>query len=143
MTFRNRFRKFIYFFLHSDINKKLQILREWHSFKADPEGRAGCMLIGYEAFRSLVFYTEKKLEMSQIDIDRIKKSVDEYLLKPGADLVVCDEGHVIKNRKSTTSRAVNKIWSRRRIILTGTPIQNNLKECKFNDQLSLRFFFLF
>lgn len=45
-------------------------------------------------------------------------------------MVVCDEGHVIKNRKSTTSRAVNKISSRRRIILTGTPIQNNLKECK-------------
>lgn len=42
------------------------------------------MLIGYEAFRSLVFYTEKpKLEMSQMEMDRIKKLVDEYLLKPG------------------------------------------------------------
>lgn len=89
------------------------------------------MLIGYEAFRSLVFYADKsKPDMSQADLDRIKKMVEEYLLKPGADLVVCDEGHVIKNRKSTTSRAVNKISSRRRIILTGTPIQNNLKECK-------------
>lgn len=59
-------------------------MREWHSFKADPEGRAGCMLIGYEAFRSLVFYTEKpKLELSQSEMDRIKKCVDEYLLKPG------------------------------------------------------------
>ncbi|KAG4080668.1 hypothetical protein HA402_013198 [Bradysia odoriphaga] len=113
----------------SDINKKLQILREWHSFKADPDGRAGCMLIGYEAFRSLVFYADKsKTDMSQVELDRIRKMVEEYLLKPGADLVVCDEGHVIKNRKSTTSRAVNKISSRRRIILTGTPIQNNLKE---------------
>ncbi|XP_037038304.1 transcriptional regulator ATRX-like isoform X2 [Bradysia coprophila] len=113
----------------SDINKKLQILREWHSFKADPDGKAGCMLIGYEAFRSLVFYADKsKPDMSQVDLDRIRKMVEEYLLKPGADLVVCDEGHVIKNRKSTTSRAVNKISSRRRIILTGTPIQNNLKE---------------
>lgn len=54
------------------------------------------------------------------------------LIFVGADLVVCDEGHVIKNRKSTTSLAVNKISSRRRIILTGTPIQNNLKECKFD-----------
>lgn len=74
--------------VNRDISKKLQILREWHSFKADPDGRAGCMLIGYEAFRSLVFYTEKpKLELSQVEMDRIKKSVDEYLLTPGENVV--------------------------------------------------------
>ncbi|KAJ6649538.1 Transcriptional regulator ATRX like, partial [Pseudolycoriella hygida] len=121
--------KVLHFPDSSDIKKKLQILREWHTFKADPEGRAGCMLIGYEAFRSLVFYSKKpKPEISQAEMERIKKYVDEYLLKPGADLVVCDEGHVIKNRKSTTSLAVNKVSTKRRIILTGTPIQNNLKE---------------
>lgn len=38
---------------------------------------------------------------------------------------------MIKNRKSSTSLAVNKIETKRRIILTGTPIQNNLKECKY------------
>lgn len=48
----------------------------------------------------------------------------------GADLVVCDEGHVIKNSKSAISMAVSQIATPRRIILTGTPIQNNLKECK-------------
>lgn len=83
-----------FFAVQRDISKKLQILREWHSFKADPDGRAGCMLIGYEAFRSLVFYTEKpKLELSQIEMDRIKKSVDEYLLTPGENVCfyVCEK----------------------------------------------------
>lgn len=42
------------------------------------------MLIGYEAFRSLVFYTDKtKKRMSPAEVDRIEKAVTEYLLKPG------------------------------------------------------------
>lgn len=61
----------------------------------------------------------------------MRQSIHKYLLDPGADLVVCDEGHMIKNQKSTTSTAVNKIMTKRRIVLTGTPIQNNLKECKY------------
>lgn len=64
------------------------------------------------------------------ELDGLRKKIHQYLLDPGADLVVCDEGHMIKNQKSTTSAAVNKIKTRRRIVLTGTPIQNNLKECE-------------
>lgn len=46
--------------------------------------------------------------------------------------MVCDEGHMIKNEKTALSVAINKIRTMRRIILTGTPLQNNLKECKLN-----------
>lgn len=90
--------------------------------------------MGYEAFRMLVFYHQSKKTKqiySQAQRSQLEKSVRKYLLEPGADLVVCDEGHMIKNQKSATSLAVNKIGSRRRIVLTGTPIQNNLKECKW------------
>lgn len=68
--------------------------------------------------------------MAKDQLDAIKRKVEETLLNPGADIVICDEGHMIKNRKSATSLAVNEIKTRKRIILTGTPIQNNLKECK-------------
>lgn len=47
----------------------------------------------------------------------------------GPDLIVCDEGHLIKNEKAIRSQALNRVKTRRRIMLTGTPIQNNLKEC--------------
>lgn len=46
------------------------------------------------------------------------------------DLVVCDEGHYLKNDKGATYQTVNSVTTRRRILLTGTPIQNQLIECK-------------
>ncbi|CAL1535176.1 unnamed protein product, partial [Lymnaea stagnalis] len=43
------------------------------------------------------------------------------------DYVILDEGHKIKN-PTKTSKSVHLIPARHRIILTGTPVQNNLKE---------------
>ncbi|XP_031623434.1 transcriptional regulator ATRX-like isoform X3 [Contarinia nasturtii] len=123
--------KVFYFPEQSDISSKLQTLSEWSQCGKDGNKQAGCLLLGYEAFRVLVFYhaSKKSLQMySTNELEKIRQKIHKYLLDPGADLVVCDEGHMIKNQKSTTSAAVNKISTRRRIVLTGTPIQNNLKE---------------
>ncbi|KAL5016706.1 hypothetical protein ScPMuIL_006295 [Solemya velum] len=43
------------------------------------------------------------------------------------DYMILDEGHKIKNPTKTT-KGVHAISARNRVILTGTPIQNNLKE---------------
>ncbi|KAK0085266.1 hypothetical protein PV325_005517 [Microctonus aethiopoides] len=81
----------------------------------------GILIIGYEMFRNLTNATKK-----------VKKSVRESILKclvdPGADLVVCDEGHLLKNEDSAISKAMRRIRTLRRIVLTGTPLQNNLIE---------------
>lgn len=77
-------------------------------------------------------------------MDQRKLSSAEYsilyqmFIDPGADLVVCDEGHLLKNPSSQLSVAINKIRTLRRIILTGTPLQNNLKECEYPFGLLFR-----
>jgi TATA-binding protein-associated factor len=42
--------------------------------------------------------------------------------------LVLDEGHLIKNPKAKTTRAVKQLTSNHRLILSGTPIQNNVLE---------------
>ncbi|KAJ3414587.1 DNA-dependent ATPase protein rad54 [Chytridiales sp. JEL 0842] len=43
-------------------------------------------------------------------------------------LMLCDEGHRLKNADSLTYQALNTLNAKRRVILSGTPIQNDLTE---------------
>lgn len=101
---------------------RLKIMDQWRKCGRPGYPPAGVMLMGHEAFRILV--------LKRREVEAINDKIHEFLLDPGADLVICDEGHVIKNPKSAISQAVSKIRTVKRIILTGTPIQNNLKECE-------------
>nr|XP_032518493.1 transcriptional regulator ATRX homolog isoform X2 [Danaus plexippus plexippus] len=82
----------------------------------------GVCVLGYEMFRNLSSDTNKKFKK------KMMKSFQESLVDPGPDLVVCDEGHLLKNEKTSLSQAMNRVRTLRRIVLTGTPLQNNLKE---------------
>lgn len=57
-------------------------------------------------------------------------SAEQYFFKNGKrwGLCVLDEGHRVKNTESQTSQAVQGVPARMRIILSGTPLQNNLVE---------------
>lgn len=52
----------------------------------------------------------------------------EEIEKINFDLMICDEGHRLKNNNTNVSVALNQINCKRRVLLTGTPIQNELSE---------------
>nr|XP_023025621.1 transcriptional regulator ATRX homolog [Leptinotarsa decemlineata] len=91
------------------------IVNEWHQ-----EG--GVLIISYAMFRNLSNPDNKKLSK------KLRNAFQVGFIDPGPDLVVCDEGHLLKNEKTNLSIAMNRIKTARRIVLTGTPLQNNLKE---------------
>lgn len=70
------------------------------------------------------------LIISYNGLNELHKKKPEHRLFELVDIVVCDEGHRLKNLKSVTAKAVERIETERKILLTGTPIQNNLHECR-------------
>jgi superfamily II DNA or RNA helicase len=63
-----------------------------------------------------------------ISYDQLKIRVEEIAKIEAIGLIICDEGHKLKNANIQASQAVAAIKARKRIILSGTPIQNDLGE---------------
>lgn len=49
-------------------------------------------------------------------------------LRHGADVVVTDEAHELRNPKSGMAAAMSRFATKKRIALTGYPLQNKLEE---------------
>eukprot|EP00820_Chromera_velia_P018062 Cvel_27209.t1-p1 / transcript=Cvel_27209.t1 / gene=Cvel_27209 / organism=Chromera_velia_CCMP2878 / gene_product=DNA repair and recombination protein RAD54, putative / transcript_product=DNA repair and recombination protein RAD54, putative / location=Cvel_scaffold3361:10087-17071(+) / protein_length=583 / sequence_SO=supercontig / SO=protein_coding / is_pseudo=false len=81
-----------------------KVAQIFKSFKYDQ--RSLVLIASYETFRMHV----EKLEGAPVD------------------LVICDEAHKLKNDKTRTAQAINSIQTPRRLLLSGTPIQNDLDE---------------
>ncbi|KAF6176669.1 hypothetical protein GIB67_034531 [Kingdonia uniflora] len=59
--------------------------------------------------------------------DVVRKDID-YLGELDWNYCILDEGHIIKNSKSKITGAVKQLKAEHRLILSGTPIQNNILE---------------
>lgn len=114
------------------LTARAKIILQWRE-------KGGVLLIGYELYRllALKLNTTKKGRSKKFQAaaenfsdsrSRLMDEVYEALVKPGPDLIICDEGHRIKNAQAGISQALKQIKTRRRIVLTGYPLQNNLQE---------------
>ncbi|XP_077391460.1 DNA repair and recombination protein RAD54-like [Festucalex cinctus] len=52
----------------------------------------------------------------------------DVLHKGQVGLIICDEGHRLKNSDNQTYQALNAMRAHRRVLISGTPIQNDLLE---------------
>ena len=111
------------------LNARAKTVLDWST-----EG--GVLLMGYEIYR-LLSLKKMKQKRKKGAIERDEPSSEDQemfdkihsaLVNPGPDLIVCDEGHRIKNAHASTSLALKQIKTKRRVVLTGYPLQNNLVE---------------
>uniref|UniRef100_V9IHB6 Helicase ARIP4 n=1 Tax=Apis cerana TaxID=7461 RepID=V9IHB6_APICE len=119
---------------HKTMAARAKIIQDWQI-------GGGVLLIGYELYRQLSLKKPNKAKRKRgqpfkdtVDVeeeDKNKGLLDEMhtaLVNPGPDLVICDEGHRIKNSHASISMALKQMRTKRRIVLTGYPLQNNLLE---------------
>ena len=79
----------------------------------------------------------RRMERGQIDIILTTYTIFEresckddqsFLRKRMFEYVVLDEAHCIKNSESSRYKKLNELNSRKRLLLSGTPVQNDIKE---------------
>ena len=63
-----------------------------------------------------------------IGYEKLRTNIDELQKGHGIDIVVADEGHRLKKEQNKSGVAIRSLNTPRRIILSGTPIQNDLSE---------------
>ncbi|KAJ9605977.1 helicase [Cladophialophora chaetospira] len=70
----------------------------------------------------------KVFQVMIIGYERLRIVADDLAKGLPIDIVVCDEGHRLKTMKNKAVKAIESLNTKRRIILSGTPIQNDLSE---------------
>ena len=84
-------------------------------------------ILGTPADRAKAQKRLPKHQVAIISYDALRTDV-EWAVSVAWDYVILDEGHVIRSTKSKVAQAVKKLVAQHRLILSGTPIQNNALE---------------
>jgi DNA repair and recombination protein RAD54B len=70
----------------------------------------------------------KSYSVMIIGYEKLRSVQDELKKGDGIDIVIADEGHRLKTAQNKSAEAIRSLNTERRIILSGTPLQNDLSE---------------
>ncbi|XP_038976868.1 DNA repair and recombination protein RAD54-like [Phoenix dactylifera] len=105
----------------SEINKwisgKVQLLALCESTRAD-------VLSGIESFLKPC----SPFQVLIISYETFRMHSAKFEKSGSCDLLICDEAHRLKNDQTLTNRALAALPCKQRILLSGTPMQNDLEE---------------
>lgn len=75
------------------------------------------------------FVTSRRDQVLIIGYEKLRSCIEILsTAQPPVGLIVCDEGHRLKSKDAKTTKIFDRLSTPRRVILTGTPIQNDLSE---------------
>ncbi|PSC67651.1 DNA repair and recombination RAD54 [Micractinium conductrix] len=63
-----------------------------------------------------------------VSYETFRIHAERFRAEGTCDLLICDEAHRLKNDATLTNRALDSLACRRRVLLSGTPLQNRLDE---------------
>ncbi|KAK2733621.1 helicase [Onygenales sp. PD_40] len=90
--------------------------------------RIGVFVADAKRTRLTDFTMGRSYSVMIIGYERLR-TVQEQLTKgSGIDIVIADEGHRMKTVQNKSAQAIQSLNTARRVILSGTPIQNDLSE---------------
>lgn len=74
------------------------------------------------------FLSSTRYQVLIVSYETFRLYADRFKEPGSCDLLLCDEAHRLKNDATLTNRALGAMDCRRRVLLSGTPLQNKLDE---------------
>lgn len=90
--------------------------------------RIGVFVADEKKKRLTDFTMGRSYSIMIIGYEKLRTEQEELKKGPGIDIVIVDEGHRLKTAKNKSAQAIKALNTARRVILSGTPIQNDLSE---------------
>ncbi|OJD26618.1 hypothetical protein ACJ73_02000 [Blastomyces percursus] len=90
--------------------------------------RIGVFVADAKRTRLTDFTMGKSYSVMIIGYERLRTVQEELSKGSGIDIVIADEGHRMRTVQNKSAQAIQSLNTSRRIILSGTPIQNDLTE---------------
>ncbi|XP_045816620.1 protein CHROMATIN REMODELING 25 isoform X2 [Trifolium pratense] len=71
---------------------------------------------------------QSKLQVLIVSYETFRMHSSKFSSSDSCDLLICDEAHRLKNDQTITNKALAALPCKRRVLLSGTPLQNDLEE---------------